>query len=73
MGINAGHSQFCRGEGGDMELDVSYDALMRELKKHGPEVEEELYNHLLEARSRRNLARASGDSDSQSSISVIPD
>jgi len=56
-----------------MELDVSYDALMRELKKHGPEVKEELHNHLLDARSRKNSARSSGEVDSQSSFNVIPD
>ena len=53
-------------------VDVSYEALVEELKKHGPEVEAELY-HLLEARSRKNSARSSSDDDSQSSFKDAPD
>ena len=55
-----------------MELDVSYDALMKELEKHGPEVKDELYNHLLEARSLKNSARSSGDADSHKSRNDMP-
>ena len=52
----------------DMELDVSYEALLRELKKHGSEVRKGLYESLLETSSFRNLARSSGDEASHKSF-----
>ena len=54
-----------------MELDVSYDALMKELEKHGPEVKDELYNHLLEARRLKNSALSSIVESSHNSSNVI--
>ena len=55
------------------EVDVSYEALLEELKKHGPEVRRELYIHLFEARSRKNSALSSGEDDSHKSFKEPPD
>ena len=54
------------------KVDVSYQALEEELKKHGPEVRQELHAHLLEIRSLKNSSRSSSEEDSHKSFRETP-